>query len=179
MFYEIEIEDVIRIPPEMLKYETKKAVFETLRMIYPGMIKKDAGLIVGIKEVKEIGEGMIVPEDGGVYYKVKFSAISFKPELNEIVLGIVNTITEFGAFVNIGPLDALVHISQIMDDEVSISSKDALVGKKTRQVLKVRDIVRARIISISYRDPTTVKVALTMRQPGLGKLDWIYKKKEE
>jgi len=53
------------------------------------------------------------------------------------------------------------------------------MGKKTRKVLKIKDLVRARVISISYKDITNIKVALTMRQVGLGKLDWLKEEKKK
>ena len=120
--------------------------------------------------------GIIVPEDGGVYYKVRFTAITFKPEINELLYGIVSNITDFGAFITIGPIDGLVHISQVMDDEVSVSGKEALVGKKTKKVLKLKDLVKARVITVSYKDMVNLRVSLTMKQPGLGKIEWLEKK---
>lgn len=171
MFYEVKIEDFIRIPPKEIGEDEIKAIKNALISSYIGIIKKDIGMIIAIKDIEEISEGAVVPEDGGIYYKVKFTAYTYKPEINEITYGIVSGITDFGAFINIGPLDGLVHISQVMDDDVSISGKEALVGKKSRKVIKVGDIVKARIITVSYKDITTLRVSLTMKQPGLGKID--------
>jgi DNA-directed RNA polymerase subunit E' len=178
MFYEVEIEDVVRVPPDLLKSSKEETVYNILRLSYIGMTRKDLGIIVTIKDIKEISEGMVIPEDGGVYYRVKFTAYTFKPEINELVYGVVANITDFGVFATIGPIDGLIHISQIMDDEVIISGKEALMGKRTRKVLKVNDLVRARVISISYKDITNIKTALTMRQVGLGKIEWIEEDKK-
>ena len=41
----------------------------------------------------------------------------------EVVEGVVSEVNEFGAFVRIGPMEALLHKSQIMEDTV-----DANVG---------------------------------------------------
>jgi len=176
MFYEVEIEDVIRVPPVAIEESEEETVKNILISSYIGLVKKEIGMIITIKEVKEIDLGIIVPEDGGIYYKVKFTAITFKPEINELLYGIVSNITDFGAFINIGPIDGLVHISQIMDDEVTVSGKEALVGKRTKNVLKLKDIVKARVITVSYKDIANLKVALTMKQPGLGKIEWLEKK---
>jgi len=50
-----------------------------------------------------------------------------------------------------------------------------LVGKEKKQSLTEGDSVRCRIvaISLSEREPRDSKIGLTMRQPYLGKLDWI------
>ena len=95
------------------------------------------------------------------------------PAFFGIVEGKVAEITEFGCFVNIGPIAGLVHISQVMDDFVSYSKSGVLQGKKTKRSLKVGDMVRARVVAISLKSLQTAKIGLTMRQPGLGKLEWL------
>jgi DNA-directed RNA polymerase subunit E' len=102
--------------------------------------------------------------------------------MQEIVEGSVVEIVEFGAFVEIGPLDGLLHISQITDEYISYDEKGAkLVTKDTSRTLGEGDKVRARIVAISLneRDPGDSKIGLTMRQPGLGKLEWIEEGKAE
>jgi DNA-directed RNA polymerase subunit E' len=47
--------------------------------------------------------------------------------MQEIVEGEVE-IVEFGAFVEIGPLDGLLHISQITDEYISCDGKRAKLG---------------------------------------------------
>ena len=95
---------------------------------------------------------------------------------DEVVQGKVCEVLRFGAFVRFGPLDGLLHISQIMDDRIDIDeSNNRLVGKDTKRDLRTGDIERARIVAISinevnYRES---KIGLTMRQPGLGKLEWL------
>jgi len=92
------------------------------------------------------------------------------------VEGEVIEIVEFGAFVSIGPFDALLHMSQVTDDYMVFDEKNKrLVGKETKKVLQEGDKVRARIVSLSLkeREPEKSKIGLTMRQPWLGALKWI------
>ena len=67
----------------------------------------------------------------------------------------------------------MVHISQSMDDFVSFSKEKVLSGKKSNRAIKVGDKCRARIIAVSYKDANNPKIGLTMRQEGLGKLEWL------
>ncbi|MBI4449372.1 DNA-directed RNA polymerase, partial [Candidatus Woesearchaeota archaeon] len=62
---------------------------------------------------------------------------------------------------------------QTMDDFVSFSKEKVLVGKESSRVLKVGDRCRAKMIAVSYKDPSNPKLGLTMRQPRLGKLEWL------
>ncbi len=172
MFYEIELKDHIRVPPSLFSLRLEEAVIKRIKTKYNGFISKDLGIVIDVSGLKEIGEGVIIAGDGASYYDVTFGILSFKPEMQEIVLGKIKDIAEFGAFINIGPIDGMIHISQTMDDFVSFSKDKTLAGKETKRTLKVNDICKARIIAVSFKDPLNPKLGLTMRQPGLGRLDW-------
>jgi DNA-directed RNA polymerase subunit E' len=88
-------------------------------------------------------------------------------------MGKVTDITDFGAFMNIGPLDGMIHVSQTMDDYVSFSKSNILTGKEKGRSLKVGDACRARIVSVSFKDISNPKIGLTMRQHRLGNVKWI------
>jgi DNA-directed RNA polymerase subunit E' len=151
-------------------------VVELTRQNFEGRIEQDDSLLLLTSNVKRIGEGRIVHGDGAVYQRVEFDGLTFKPELQEIVQGTVCEIMKYGAFVRFGPFDGLLHISQIMDDRIDIDETNKrLIGKMTGRELRVGDIVRARIVTVSIneRSPKESKIGLTMRQPGLGKLQWL------
>ena len=69
--------------------------------------------------------------------------------------------------------------SQTLDDFVSFSKDKVLLGKESKKSLRVNDLCRARIIAISYKDISNPKFGLTMRQQGLGRLDWVDEQPEE
>ena len=84
-------------------------------------------------------------------------------------------IADFGAFVRIGPIDALLHVSQLMDDFISYDEKQGvLLGKESRRKLISGDQVRVRITAVSLgKAGSSGKIGVTARQPFLGKLEWI------
>ncbi|MBD3259250.1 DNA-directed RNA polymerase [Candidatus Woesearchaeota archaeon] len=173
MFYKVEIQDHIRVPPALLNEPLDKAVLTQLRDKFEGYISRDFGNVIDVSEILEIGEGVIIPGDGAPYYKTKFVLLSFKPELQEVVQGRIKDMADFGAFINMGPMDGMIHISQTMDDFVSFSKEKVLTGRDSHRTLKVGDECRARIIAISFKDISNPKIGVTMRQQGLGKLEWI------
>jgi len=173
MFYKLELQDHIRVPPDLFDLPVEEAVIKRVKRKYDGFISKDIGIVIDVSSVNDIGEGIIVPGDGASYYDVTFNLLSFKPELQEVVLGKINDIADFGAFINVGPMEGMIHISQTMDDFVSFSKDKVLAGKESKKTLKTADSCRARIIAVSYKDVTNPKLGLTMRQSGLGRLDWI------
>lgn len=179
MFKMLTVKDMVRVLPTKFNLDTKEAVKESLQETIEGRLNPDIGVFLAVTDVLNIGEGKIVPEDGAIHYPAEFKVLVFRPEVNEIVLGEVVDITEFGAFTRIGPIDALIHVSQIMDDKLSYDAKNAIfTGKKTGYKLKEGDVVRTRVVGISLGKSRS-KISLTMRQPCLGALEWIEKEKKK
>ena len=173
----VEVEDYIRVEPKLFGLRTTDAVAKQLQEIYSNYHDKEIGEVIGVISVLEVGHGIIIPGDGAAYYNSKFRLISWKPEMQELIYGIIDEITNFGAFINLGVMNGVIHISQAMEDYVSLSNSNTLVGKDSKKVLKKRDTCLARIIAISHRGDQP-KIGLTMRQPGLGKLEWIEEEKK-
>ena len=179
MYYKIELKDRVRVPPKLFDLDVKEAVIQSIKKKYSGYISKDLGIVIDVADVKETGEGVIIPGDGSSYYEAKFEVLTFKPELQEVVLGRIRDIVDFGAFITLGPIDGMIHVSQTMDDFVSFSKEKTLSGKESKKTLKINDVCRARIIAVSFKDPLNPKLGLTMRQQGLGRLDWIEEEEEK
>ena len=89
-------------------------------------------------------------------------------------------IAEFGAFVRIGPIDGLVHVSQITNDFLSFDRKaQAFISKRSGRTLKKGDVVFAKISTISMKNSVKdSKIALTMKPEGLGKPEWAERGRE-
>lgn len=173
MFYRVHVKDHIRVPPSLFGEDVKAAVVKRIKAKYDGYISKDLGVVIDVAAVTQVGRGVIILGDGAAYYETEFDLLTFKPEMQEVVYGSVKDIADFGAFMSIGAIDGMIHISQTMDDFVSFSKEKVLTGKDNKRVLKVGDRCKARIIAISFKDIANPKLGLTMRQQGLGKLDWL------
>jgi len=172
MYSILQVKSSIRVPPNLLSKDLREAVKTAVQKEFTGSIGKE-GLFLLVIDVKEIGSGTIIPGDGAIYYETIFDVLTYKPLLQEIVDGEVSEVTEFGVFIRMGPIDGLVHVSQVMDDYVNYSNTGMLTGKESKRTLKVKDTVRARIIAVSLKSLKGTKIGLTMRQPGLGKHEWL------
>jgi DNA-directed RNA polymerase subunit E' len=176
MYYLDHRRDVVRIPPSRLGPELAGVLVELAQQQFEGKLVDGQNLAVTIRDVKPVGEGHIIHGDGGVYQEVEYEALLFRPEIQEVVEGSVVEIRKFGAFVRFGPLDGLLHVSQIMDDRVNIDEHNQrLVGVETKRDLKVGYKVRARVVSLSLSEisPRDSRIGLTMRQPALGRFEWV------
>ncbi len=179
MFYKIKMRDHIRVPPELFGLSIEEATLKRVKNKYDGFISKDLGIVVDVIGVESVEEGVVIPGDGASYFYTTFELLTFKPEMQEVLIGKIKDITDFGAFMAIGPTEGMVHVSQTMDDFVSFSKDKSLVGKESKKTLKIGDVCRAKIIAVSFKDVTNPKFGLTMRQPALGRLDWIEERSEK
>jgi len=173
MYYETELKSHVRVPPHLFALGTKEAVLKQLNEQFEGFISKDIGIIIAVSDIVNISDGIIIAGDGAAYYDTIFKLFIYKPEIQEVVLGRVSDVTDFGVFMNMGAVDGMVHISQTMDDFVSFNKAGTLIGKESKKVLKAGDDCRARLIAVSFKNIKDPKIGLTMRQPGLGSLHWI------
>ena len=181
MFKLVTLDDTIRIPPEKFGEPIDTVGYEQLKMKYEGMIDEELGYVVAVTGIKVNPIGKIIPGDGATYHKAEFSLLTFYPKIQEVIEGEVVEIADFGAFVRVGPIDALLHVSQLMDDYISHDEKQGvLMGKETRRKLTTGDHVRVRITAVSLgRGGGSGKIGVTARQPFLGKIEWINKDLEK
>jgi DNA-directed RNA polymerase subunit E' len=182
MYALAKIHDTIRVPPERFGEDINEAINDIVQKTFEGIIRRNHGLIVVVDNITPLGDGIVIHGDGGMYQKVEFEALTFNPLLQELVDGIVCEIVEFGAFCHIGPLDALLHMSQIMNDYVDVDAESGRIqGKETKRILKVGDPLRARIVAVSLNELSAreSKIGLTMRQPALGTHEWLTEPKDE
>lgn len=171
----VTVEDTIRIPPDKLNEPLHKVALEQLKMKYVGIIDDDLGYLIAVTDVNVSPVGKIIPGDAATHHKVTFSLLTFLPKVQEIIEGEVVEVTDFGAFIRIGPADALIHVSQIMDDFIVYDEKQGVfMGKESKRKVSIGDRMRVRITATSIgRGAGFGKIGVTARQPFLGKIEWI------
>jgi DNA-directed RNA polymerase subunit E' len=175
MFAIAHMTDVVRIPPSKLTNSLKYTAIGILKEKYESMVNAELGYVILIIDAEANSTGKVIAGDGATYHKVNFTALTFFPKLHEVVEGEVVEITDFGAFVRIGPTDALLHLSQITDDYLKSDVKQGIIiSNQSEKTLRISSKIRARITAISLGKSASMgKIGITCRQPFLGALDWI------
>lgn len=177
MYMITEVERTVPIPPKKLNSNIVDVIEEITEKMFEGTLGEDKSISVLIRDVQPVGDGRIVHGAECVYQTVRFSQLVFKPRENEIIQGVVVGVHKYGAFVRFGPVDGLLHISQIMEARVNVDEANQRLVEEGDggRFITVGDVVRARIISVDLneKNPQDSKIGLTMRQPGLGKLAWL------
>ena len=175
MFQIIEAEDVVRVEPLDFSETLNKMAEKVLKLKYESTLSPDFGYIVLIIDVKADKVGKILPSDGATYHTVTFKLLTYLPKLQEVVEGEVVEITDFGAFIRIGPTDALLHLSQITDEYLNSDVRQGLItAQQSNRVVSVGTRMRVRVTALSLaRGSSMGKIGVTCRQPFLGANDWI------
>jgi len=171
LFRLVTIEDVVRIPPERFGEDLNRIAHDELRDKYLGRVDPDLGLVVVVWRTDVNSEGTIIPGDGATYHRVRADLLTYYPVIHEVVEGDIVDVKKIGIFVNIGPVDAFAHISQITDDKLVYDElRGLLQGEETKTTFSKGDIVRGRIVNVSLAPPTHIRVGITLKQPALGKI---------
>ena len=175
MFSISTLDDIVRIPPNLFGTSLNKAAIDILKSKYESMVNASLGYIIMILDAKVEPMGKVIAGDAGTFHRVTFEALTFQPKLQEIVNGELVDITDFGAFVRIGPTDALLHLSQIMDDYLkSDIGSGVILANQSGRTLKVGSTIRTRITAVSLGKASSMgKIGITCRQPFLGADEWI------
>jgi len=181
MYKRVRLKDTVEVPPQELADVTPQLVKRLLQDKLEGRMDEDVGSVVSVVNVHDIGEGSVLPNRPGVYYEAEFDAVTYDPQMQEVVDGNVVEVVEFGAFVGIGPVDGLLHVSQISDEYLAFDNENQqLASNESNRTLGVDDAVRARIVtkSIDERNPRDSKIGLTAKQVGLGKHGWLEEERQ-
>ena len=181
MYKRVRLKDTVEVPPRHLAGVSPELVKRLLQDKLEGRMDEDVGSVVSVTAVHDIGDGAVLPNRPGVYYEAEFDAVTFDPQMQEVVDGEVVEVVSFGAFVGIGPVDGLLHVSQISDEYLAYDEENQqLASRDSNRVLSVGDAVRARIVtkSIDERNPRDSKIGLTAKQPGLGKHGWLEEERQ-
>ncbi len=175
MYTMYKIKDTIRVPPKALGGKLDEIILQISQEDYEGLVDEDLGVVLAVTTAEKKGEGKVVPGDGGIYFDVNMDMLLYKPMVQEVVPGIVSEVTEFGVFIKTGPIEGLVHVSQIMDDYINYDAKmPGFIGKDSGKRITLNDEVLARTVTVSLKGSIqNSKIGYTMRQPGLGKKEWL------
>ncbi|KAL7551475.1 hypothetical protein ACHAWF_014660, partial [Thalassiosira exigua] len=103
MFVLTLLADTIRIPPNLLAEPTVDSVQTEIEKRCPNKIIHGVGLIIcPYGPPLEVGDGMLVPGDGGAHHQVVFQCVVFRPFVEEVLVGTVKESHESGVTVSVG-----------------------------------------------------------------------------
>ena len=140
-------------------------------------------IVVGTYPTEIEGPHGITVDPNGKYWYLSLAhgnpfgkLVKYSTENNEVVDGYASEISEYGAFVRIGPMEALLHKSQILDEPINVNlGIKRIEGSSTGKYLEESSYIRSRVVSkaINQNDPRASKIGLNCKMDGLGAYSWI------
>lgn len=180
MYRVYKLRSVIRIPPEDFEKPLKRVALKVLSNTYEGVVSKNLGVIIAVLDANPAPEGKVIHGDGASYHETEFTVLAFNPILQEVVEGEVVTVANYGVFVDLGAVDGFIHRSQISEEEIEYDPvRPALRLANSGRFIEKGDVVRARIYNIAASAQKGLRISLTIRQPNLGKVEWLAKSREK
>ena len=171
MYKIVQIQHVVQIPPNKFGTDLKQAAFEILSKEQNGRYD-EIGFVIAVVNIIEVQAGKIITSSPSAHHPVIYEVLVFEPLQNEIVEGNAVELVDYGAFIRLGPIDALVHVSQIANDYFKYDTNNQLlIGKETQLKLGLNESVRGRILAVNMA--AGGKLGLTLRHHFLGKIEWI------
>jgi DNA-directed RNA polymerase III subunit RPC8 len=103
MFVIALIADTIYVPPQQLSTPSISAVSSIIEQRYPNRIIVNVGLVIcPYGPPISVGDGVLVPGDGGSHHQVLFNIVVFRPFVEEVLVGTVTSCIESGITVSVG-----------------------------------------------------------------------------
>jgi DNA-directed RNA polymerase subunit E' len=102
LFTIVEALEIVGISPSDFGKPLERVVLENLKSRYEGAVDEELGYVILVIDAKVSKIGRLLPRDGATYHRCTFRLLSYIPEVNEVVLGEVVEITDFGCFVRVG-----------------------------------------------------------------------------
>lgn len=103
MFVIALIADTIYVPPHQLSTPSISAVSSIIEQRYPNRIIVNVGLVIcPYGPPLSVGDGVLVPGDGGSHHQAVFNIVVFRPFVEEVLVGTVTSCTEGGIAVSVG-----------------------------------------------------------------------------
>lgn len=102
MFFLVDIETKILVPPEKFNSSRVEYLISTLKSKFEWKQHQTYGYVLIVKSIKSISKGQIL-KDSNASFKVKFEALVYHPLNEEVVDGIVCSITNVFVEIIVGP----------------------------------------------------------------------------
>lgn len=103
MFVITTVAETICVPPSMFYQPTMTSVHDEIDKKYPNRVIMDVGLVIcRYGDVLQIGDGVCVPGDGAAHHEVVFRLVVFRPFVEEVCVGTIQSCDEEGIIVSLG-----------------------------------------------------------------------------
>lgn len=124
MFVLAELKDTIRISPDQFHLVLPEAIKDEINRKLANKVLLNVGLCIALKDIRKLGDSVILPGDGASHTEVFYRYIVFRAINGEVLTGKIRNCNRDGVHVTLGffddiliPPDALQHPSRFEEAE--------------------------------------------------------------
>ncbi len=115
----VTLERQITLEPEFLGEFFKKNLWEKMKKTYTDTVNIDTGYILSVSRTMKIIDNKISNVNSDIIFTVQFQAEVLKPEINQVIEGVVMMVYNCGIFLNIrDKFNVLIPIKILQDNFV-------------------------------------------------------------
>ncbi|KAK8799559.1 hypothetical protein WA158_006108 [Blastocystis sp. Blastoise] len=170
MFFQKELDHIISIHPQYLGRRLKDRVKAQLRDMVEGCLLGNLGFVILVLDINDnIGIGLIDNDTGYSKFKIRFTALLYRPFKNEVLDCCVSSVGSEGVFCKFGPIDNIfISKSCFLEDYMnSFDPETSCYKNADNEVIKVDTHLRVRIIGVNIHN-TKIGITATIRGDYLG-----------
>mmetsp|Transcript_11302 Transcript_11302/g.12428 ORF Transcript_11302/g.12428 Transcript_11302/m.12428 type:complete len:172 (+) Transcript_11302:94-609(+) len=165
-FFHIVLKRQILMHPKYLGPKLQRAVRETLDTEVEGTCAGRHGFIIIVTDLEALPLGKVI-ESGWVRFDLTYSAIVFRPFVNQVIDAKVTTVDEVGFYAKAGPLVILVHSNNVPPDYSYDPVGPCYMKNDQSAKIEHGSTVRLKIIGVQFHASEIFAVG-TIREDYMG-----------
>lgn len=96
MFVLAELKDTIRIPPDQFNLKLPEAIKDEINRKLANKVLLNVGLCIALKDIRKLGDSVILPGDGASHTEVLYRYIVFRAVNGEVLTGKIRSCSRDG-----------------------------------------------------------------------------------
>uniref|UniRef100_A0A336LUE8 DNA-directed RNA polymerase III subunit RPC8 n=1 Tax=Culicoides sonorensis TaxID=179676 RepID=A0A336LUE8_CULSO len=202
MFVLAELKDTIRIAPEQFHLKLPEAIKDEINRKLANKVLLNVGLCIALKDIKQLGDSIILPGDGASHTVVHYRYIVFRPMIGEVLTGKIRSCNREGVNVSLGffddifiPHTALQHPSRYEEAEQAWVWEYSLEdGDHHDLFMDINETIKFRVTGETFEESSPIgppvtddpsnstnanlepkvpyRITGSISEPGLGLISW-------
>lgn len=156
MFILARLTDTIRVLQTRPGRNLRACIADEINIKYSNRVVNDLGLCISVRAIDSIGSPRFYTGSGGMFIKVVFRVIVFRPVKDEVILCRVMHEDETGIMASVGFFDHIFIPKAKLPNPSQFDKKDRLwvwAFEDEKFHIEIDGEIRVRVESIKFNDP--------------------------
>ncbi|KAH9590267.1 DNA-directed RNA polymerase III subunit RPC8 [Schistosoma haematobium] len=160
MFVLVSLKDTVVIKPNYIGSDMKEIMEQELNSRFCSKVIYKVGLCISLWDILKVEESFISDVDGAYYTTVSFRIVCFRPFIDEILIGIVKSLSKAGLRVSLNffddvfiPAEKLRSPSRYDYEQNAWIWEYAYEGETAELRIDKHDTIRFRVVEEVWSDP--------------------------